>query len=149
MSLFLSRFINSIDKKGRVSIPANYRSLLAAQPFHGIVVYQSIKNDCIEACGIDRLEEMSKLINQLDPYSAERDAFETIILGGAVQLPFDSEGRVVLPIELMELAGIDQKACFVGKGQIFEIWNPDKFEKYSKEAKELAVKNKLLLRRES
>jgi MraZ protein len=146
MNIFLSRYINKIDTKGRVSIPAGYRSALATENFTGIIVYPSFKNNCIEACSMSRLQELSEIIQNLDPYSDERDAFETIVLGEAVQLQFDSEGRVVLPADLTEQTSISGKACFVGKGLVFEIWNPDNFEQHLKQAREVAQANRMILK---
>ncbi len=146
MNIFLSKYLNKIDKKGRVSIPAGYRGALAKENFNGIIVYPSFKNNCIECCSMSHLEELSKIIQNLDPYSDERDAFETIVLGEAVQLQFDSEGRVILPSYLMEQVGISTQGCFVGKGLVFEIWNPDQFEAYRKCAKEIAQSNRQILK---
>ncbi len=146
MDLFLSRFINSIDKKGRVSVPSSYRQSASSELFSGVVVYPSIRNKCIESCSLTRLKELAGMIQNLDPYSEERDAFETIILGEAVQLSFDPEGRVIIPKHLIEFAGIDSQACFVGKGQVFEIWEPKNFEEHLVHAKEIAANNKLLLK---
>jgi MraZ protein len=146
MNIFLSKYLNKIDKKGRVSIPAGYRGALAKENFNGIIAYPSFKNNCIEACSMSRLEELSKIIQNLDPYSDERDAFETIVLGEAVQLSFDSEGRVILPSYLMEQVGIEAQGCFVGKGLVFEIWNPEQCEEYKKNAKEIAQGNRLILK---
>ncbi|CAN0585746.1 unnamed protein product [Ectocarpus sp. 12 AP-2014] len=146
MNIFLSKYTNKIDKKGRVSIPAGYRGALAKENFNGIIVYPSFKNNCIECCSMSRLEELSRIIQNLDPYSDERDAFETIVLGEAVQLQFDNEGRVILPNYLMEQVGITTQGCFVGKGLVFEIWNPDKFEDYRKNAKKIAEGNRFILK---
>ena len=146
MNIFLSKYTNKIDAKGRVSIPAGYRGALAKENFNGIIVYPSFKNNCIECCSMSRLEELSKIIQNLDPYSDERDAFETIVLGEAVQLQFDNEGRVILPNYLMEQVGITTQGCFVGKGLVFEIWNPDKFEDYRKNAKKIAEGNRFILK---
>lgn len=146
MALFLSTYANKIDKKGRVSVPAPFRTVLANQHFNGIVAYASFVNECIEACGMDRIEQLSHSIDVLDPYSEEHNAFATTILGGCVQLAFDSEGRVLLPEHLMKEAGIDEKAVFVGKGATFEIWAPDAFEKYAEKARELAKEQRASLR---
>lgn len=146
MNIFLSKYTNKIDVKGRVSIPAGYRGALAKENFNGIIVYPSFKNNCIECCSMSRLEELSRIIQNLDPYSDERDAFETIVLGEAVQLQFDNEGRVILPNYLMEQVGITTQGCFVGKGLVFEIWNPDKFEDYRKTAKKIAEGNRFILK---
>lgn len=149
MSIFLSKYINKIDKKGRISIPAIYRSILAKEEINGIVVYPSFKNNCIEACSMARITELSELIEQLDPYSPERDAFETVILGESIHLHFDNEGRVTLPSHLIDMAQIQDNACIVGKGAVFEIWQPESFNTHLQNAKEMAHKSRLLLSKRS
>lgn len=146
MNIFLSKYVNKIDAKGRISIPAGYRSALAQENFSGIIVYPSFKNNCIEACSMSRLEELSCIIQRLDPYSDERDAFETIVLGEAIQLQFDNEGRVTLPSYLTAQIGVTSQACFVGKGLVFEIWNPEIFEEYLKSARLIAQENRSILK---
>ncbi len=146
MALFLSTFINKIDNKGRVSVPAQFRASLSHQDFSGIVVYESFINDCIEGCDIERIKRLSDSIDNLDPFSEERDAFATTILGGAMQLSIDGDGRVILPESLIKKTAIKDKALFVGKGPTFEIWNPAKFETYLQKAKESAKEKRNLLR---
>jgi MraZ protein len=147
MNLFLSTYVNSIDKKGRISIPSTYRNIISQQEsFNGVIAYPSIKHNAIELCGYGRIAELSKIIQSLDPYSEERDAFEAVILGASVQLSFDSEGRIVIPKHLKEYAKIEDQACFVGKGMIFEIWNVEDFATYMEAAKHKAQTNRLLLK---
>ena len=140
--LFLSSFINKVDKKGRVSVPASFRMSLSQQEFPGIIAYSSFINPCIEACSMGRIEMMSQTIDNLDPYSESRDAFATTILGGCMQLSFDGEGRIILPANLIEFANLHEQACFVGKGATFEIWSPKIFEGYAAKARELAKKDR-------
>ena len=59
MALFLSRYDNKVDKKGRVSVPAPYRAALASQNFAGIVAYPSPVSDAVECCGMDRMERLA------------------------------------------------------------------------------------------
>lgn len=146
MNIFLSKYVNNIDKKGRVSVPVNFRQALVGQVFNGLIAYPSFRKQCIEVCSLKRLEELSQMIQTLDPYSDERDAFETMILAEAVQLPFDGEGRVVLPKSLIDHAGISDQVCFVGKGLIFEIWQPKSFEGHLSSAREIAQNNRLTLK---
>src|SRR5947209_4287704 len=126
--LFLSTYHNRIDKKGRVSVPAQFRTVLAAQEFPGLIAYASPLHSCIEACGMARITKLNQRIEKLDPFSEERDALAAMLFGGSVQLAFDTEGRVMLPENLISAAGISEQATFVGKGEIFEIWEPKAFE---------------------
>ena len=151
MALFLSTFINKIDSKGRISVPAQFRMALSnaallGTEFSGVIIYESFVNSCIEGCDIGRIKRLSDSIDELDPFSESRDAFATTILGGAVQLAFDSDGRVILPANLIAVADLKDKAVFVGKGTTFEIWQPERFEEYAKKAKENAKDNRNLLR---
>jgi len=151
--LFLSTFQNKIDKKGRVSVPAPFRAALARtadrdEEFSGIIAYGSFINRCVEACDIGRIRKLSARIEQLEPFSEERDAFSATILGGSQQLAFDGEGRVMLPEPLITLAGLADMAVFLGKGDTFEIWEPRAFEEYAVRARELAREKRLRLRGE-
>ena len=147
--LFLSTFTNKIDKKGRVSVPAQYRAVLGDQDFSGIIAYASFINPCIEACGYRRIQKLSANIETLEPFSEERDAFATAILGGCVQISFDGEGRVMIPEALLKKAGIKDQELFVGKGETFEIWEPKAFEEYAARAQALAREKRLKLKNES
>ncbi len=146
MALFLSTYVNKVDKKGRVSVPANFRSALQKEDFQGVIAYASFVNECIESCGMERMARLSESIDSLDPYSEERDAFAATILGGSFQLPFDGEGRIILPESLMKDIGIGEQAVFVGKGATFEIWAPEKFDIYASKAKDLAKQERAKLR---
>lgn len=146
MTLFISKYSNNLDKKGRVSVPASFRSILSGQSQTSVILYPSIRHRCIEGCSYTRLESISKAIATLDPYSEERDAFETIILAESVQLSFDNEGRVILPKPLVSYASLDEQVIFVGKGEVFEIWNPQDFDEYLQKAKNIAMVNKGILK---
>lgn len=147
MALFLSTFINKIDSKGRVSVPAQFRSTLSNNEFMGVVVYESFTKKCIEGCDLERISNLSEAIDNLDPFSEERDAFASTILGSVVQLPFDKDGRIILPYNLIQKAEIQSKAVFIGKGKTFEIWQEENFEKYIKHARQKAKTNRNLLKK--
>jgi MraZ protein len=145
--IFLSTYENKIDKKGRISVPAQFRSVIAAEKFtnvgfSGIIAYPSFIHNCVEACGMQRIIRLSESIDALDPYSDSRDAFATSILGSSAQLAFDGEGRITLPEPLIETANLVDTAIFIGKGQTFEIWNPKNFAEYSAKAKAHAKQNR-------
>jgi len=133
--LFLSTYHNRLDKKGRVSIPAPFRLVLAGQQSEGIVAYASPINPCIEACGMQRLMKSNQRIERFDPYSAERDAFSAMLFGDSVQMGFDTEGRVMLPPQLVAFAKLKEQVTIVGKGEIFELWEPKAFADYIERAR--------------
>lgn len=146
MNMFLSKYINNIDKKQRVSVPPAYRNILSSNGCPGLIMYPSIKNPAIEVCSQAQLEVLYKRILALDPYSDEKDALESILLGESVILNFDSEGRVILPKNFIEFASIQDKVCFIGKGSVIEIWNPDNLDKHLDKARQIAKNNIGLLK---
>jgi MraZ protein len=111
-----------------------------------MVVYESFVNDCIEGCDIERIKKLSESIDNLDPFSEERDAFATAVLGGSIQLSIDGDGRVILPETLLKKIKAKSEITFVGKGSTFEIWEPKKFEEYMAQAKKDAKTKRNLLK---
>jgi transcriptional regulator MraZ len=132
VALFLSTYINKLDSKGRISVPASFRAALAGQMFNGVVVYRSIKFPALDGAGMDRLNEISARLDALPEFSDERDALASI-LPDCQQIPFDSEGRIILPRFLIDHAGIDGVAAFVGLGRNFQIWEPQAFKRHQEE----------------
>jgi len=137
VALFLSTFTNKVDRKGRVSVPAPFRAALAGQSFLGIVAFRSFKLPCVEASGIDRMEEMSGRVDQMGQFSDPHDSL-SVVFSDAQQLPFDGEGRVMLPPVLAEYAGITDYAAFVGQGRTFQVWEPERFKSHQAELRERA-----------
>ncbi|MFM7703150.1 MAG: division/cell wall cluster transcriptional repressor MraZ [Alphaproteobacteria bacterium] len=146
MALFLSTFINKVDSKGRVYVPSQFRASLVNGNNSAMVVYESFINQSIEGCDLERIKKLSESIDNLEPFSEERDAFATAVLGGSVQLSIDGDGRIILPENLLKTAKIKDSAVFIGKGATFEIWEPISFEKYMQKAKEEAKLKRNLLR---
>src|ERR1700690_710679 len=148
MALFLDTFVNKLDRKGRVSVPASYRQQLAGQSFQGIVALPSFKHRAIQCGGLDWLMEAGRDLAQGNPFPEEHDDLPSSIFSEAQQLAFDGEGRIVLPMTLIEYAGIKDLAAFVGRGAAFEIWEPAALDVYKAEARRRALeKGRILPRR--
>jgi MraZ protein len=133
--MFLSTHENRIDKKGRVSVPASFRSYLSNLGYNGVVCYPSFNNQSIESCSQDRIEKLSNSIDSLNPFEEKRDFFATSILSDSVNLQFDSEGRISLSSKLLKHAKIKNSMLFVGQGKTFQIWEPTAFEKFRASAR--------------
>ncbi len=135
VALFLSTFINKIDSKGRVSVPASFRSALTNQAFSGFIAYRAIKFPALEASSIEHLEDLTARIAALPELSDDRDALSSI-MSDSHQLAFDSEGRIILPHFLAEYVGIAGSVAFVGLGRTFQIWEPERFKTHQEEMRE-------------
>ena len=66
--MFLSTYENKLDKKGRVSVPASFRSYLSNLCYNGVICYPSFNNQCVEAWPQDRIEKISNAIDSLNPF---------------------------------------------------------------------------------
>ena len=143
MALFLSTYTNKVDKKGRVSVPAPFRTSLADQLSQGIVVFCSHQHSCLEGFDWAKMDEIGDRMDHYDLFSDDQDDLATTIFGESVQLFFDSEGRVVLPPDLMDTAQISDRATFVGLGRKFQIWNPDMFDRRKSQARGAVQDRKL------
>ncbi|HUY68358.1 MAG TPA: MraZ family transcriptional regulator [Alphaproteobacteria bacterium] len=126
MPVFLSRFVNRLDKKGRVSVPASFRATLGSDA-PGIVVFRSLQHEALDGCGIAHLELLSRSLEKLDLAPDMYELIETTIFGGSLQLPFDGEGRISLPQHLAAAVGIGEDVVFVGRRKTFQLWDPKKF----------------------
>ena len=136
--MFISTYENKLDKKGRVSVPASYRSHLSALGYSGVICYPSFTNSSIEFCPQDRLQKIIDTIDTLNPFEENRDIFSTSILANSFQLNFDSEGRVTIPDKFLTHSGIKEKVLFVGQGKTFQMWEPSEFKNFSQDARKKA-----------
>jgi MraZ protein len=137
VALFMSTYVNKVDRKGRVSVPATFRAAVADQSFPGIVVFPSFKYEALDASGIKRIEEMTARQNTLDEFSDEHENIG-MLFAMSQPLTFDTEGRIVLPENLAEHAHITDSAAFVGLGKSFQIWEPNRFAEHQAALRERA-----------
>ena len=140
--MFLSSYENKIDKKGRVSVPATFRSHLNSMGYNGFISYPSFNHAALEASSQDRIEKLSNTIDSLNPFEEKRDFFATSILSESINLQFDSEGRISLTPKLLKHAKIKNSMVFVGQGKTFQIWEPTIFEKFKVTARKKANLNR-------
>ena len=133
--MFLSTYQNKLDKKGRVSVPAIFRSYLSNLGYNGVICYPSFNHNCIEAWPQDRIEKISNAIDSLNPFEEKKDYFATSILSESINLQFDSEGRILITNKLLKHAKIKNSILFVGQGKTFQIWEPNNYEKFKVTAK--------------
>ena len=106
--MFLSSFENKIDKKGRVSVPATFRSYLNTLGYNGFISYPSFNHSALEACSQDRIEKLSSTIDSLNPFEEKRDYFATSVLSESESHQFDTEGRVSISEKLLNHAKINK-----------------------------------------
>lgn len=155
MALFTGTYENKVDKKGRVSLPAAYRqelqsitNLIERPIVHKqdlninesdgangegasgtIFLYPSptFKN-VIEGCDLNFMNLLGIKLSQMSRFSAERNLIMDLYIAKAQRLTMDGQGRFMLPRDLAIYGKIDGQCLFIGKGDVFEIYNPADYE---------------------
>ena len=133
MDRFVSTFINKIDAKGRVSVPAPFRAILERDGFQQggaghVYCYPTLDSPAVDAGGERLARTIDGLLAGLPDYSIERDELSVALYGISQVLSIDQDGRIVLPEALRAHAGISTHIAFVGLGQKFQMWEPARFE---------------------
>ena len=143
MAVFIGTFENKIDRKGRVSVPASFRRRLEGQSFNGIIAFPSHRDKAIECCGSDFIDQLTGGMDNYNLFSDQHSALSTSIFADGHELAFDIDGRVILPEELRAFAGITDRVAFVGKGRLFQIWEPNSAAQHKQSARQQAETNGL------
>jgi len=120
MGQFVSHYVLRLDAKGRISVPAAFRTVLARDGFEGVYCHPALDRPALDAGGNALLAEIRALITGYPPYSEQREQFALSLYGTSETLKIDSEGRVVL----------------TGLGHKFRIWEPSRFRAELAEATE-------------
>ena len=122
MDLFLSTFETKIDRKGRVSIPARYRSLLERRN-QELILFTTPGDSFIQGCSDRYIERLWETNLDLDQVSEEALYIQDI-LSDSNHVKLDTEGRILLSQKLMNSAKLSGNILFAGRGETFQIWNP-------------------------
>ncbi len=147
MALFTGTYVNKLDKKGRVSLPADFRAELPDADQRLVYVYRSPKDPALEACDKAFMQRIADSVEELAMFSDDENDLSATIVGDARRQQLDETGRISLPPDFIAFAGITERATFVGRGSRFQIWQPERFEEHARTARERARGRTLKLRR--
>ncbi len=128
LNAFLGMPGGSLDKKGRVCIPAPYRQILAAQNTNSVFVRKALLTPSLDAFGASVVQRFHDAQSADDPYfTSSRATAAFALLSMSQELAIDETGRVRLPDEFIAHAGLVESITFVGIGRKFEIWDTARF----------------------
>lgn len=130
MSFFRGTVVNKIDSKGRLSVPARFRAILEADGLSSVYCCKSLTHPILEAGGRRLLEEVDQMLSGLNLYSSKRHDLALSLIGESDDLPLDKEGRMILPENFRQFAGLTDEVAFVGVGLRFEMWAPERLKKH-------------------
>jgi len=129
MSSFKGQAYYSVDKKGRVAIPAKMRSALRPEAVGTFTMTRGFEQ-CIYLYPLDEWQRKEAEYQALNTYNRNARHLIRSILMWADEVALDGQGRVGLMKPLIEYAGLTDRALIIGAMDRIEIWDPEVFEKY-------------------
>ena len=145
MNLFLSQYVNKIDKKGRVSLPSAFRKILPKQSKNELILFKSIKFPAIDGCSYERINKIAERIDELNIFSDDQDDFSTSIFSETIPTQMDKEGRFLIPDFLKKYSNIIDEVTFIGQGNYFQIWESKAVIEHQKTSRARLISQKKTL----
>lgn len=130
--MFVSTYEGAIDAKGRVSVPAPFRSTLGGGS--RIFLWPALGGlKCLEGGGESLMATYRQTISRLPLQSRRRVALTNLIISRAADLKMDDPGRIKIPDAMLASVGIIDKLVFVGALDSFQIWEPETYAAFEAE----------------
>jgi MraZ protein len=148
MGPFMGTHTSKLDAKGRVSIPALFRTVLRDGATEGpvsLVLRPSHKAACIEGWPVATFESLANPLQRMALFSDDHEDLSAALFADAHPVESDREGRIVLPDWLAAHAAVTDAVVFMGQGASFRIWEPRAAEQRRTEARARALSRGLTL----
>lgn len=117
--------ILNIEAKGRFAMPARYREQLDQDDSKQLVVTIDTEERCLLLYPVKAWEEIEAKLAKLPSFDPQARRVQRLLIGHATELEFDAQGRLLLPPELRDYAGIEKKIVLLGQSNKFEIWSDE------------------------
>lgn len=125
--LFRGRSHRSLDPKGRLMLPPEFRDILLSRSEEGKLVLTSF-DGCVVGYPYPDWVDFEDKFNRLKNPSRKMRDFRRLVIGGAEEMTADPQGRVRVSRSHMDYAGLTKDVVLVGQGSRFEIWDQSKFD---------------------
>lgn len=140
MDRFLSNAINNIDAKGRVSVPARFRSVLQKRGYSELYALRALEIPALDVGGLDLLDRYEQRLELEDPFLQTAEDMSFFCHGDGAFLKLDQDGRITVTDFIRDHTGIADTVAFVGRGQFFQIWEPARFSEYRAQVRDRLLK---------
>ena len=136
--MFSGRFDHSIDEKGRVSIPARFREVLQRENHDRLYItnFPHEGERCLALYPPSQWDTLNAKLQTKPRFDPLVQVFETLIIGGAHEVPVDRQGRILIPPKLREYAALDREVTFSARQDHFQLWDKRILEKVLKATEE-------------
>jgi MraZ protein len=127
MTGFLGEYEATLDSKGRFLLPAGFKKQLPEEDAGRFVINRGF-DQCLALYPLKTWEPLFKKINSLNEFEPKQRAFRRAFLNGATYVEPDSAGRLLLPPNLKEYAGLVKDIVLMATGNKIEIWDSNKYK---------------------
>jgi MraZ protein len=135
MNRFLSSAVNRIDAKGRVSVPAHFRTVVQQRGYSELYAIRQLDVPALDVGGLDLLDRYEERMKLEDPFLQSGDDMSFFVHGDGAFLKLDQDGRITVTDFIREHTGISSEVAFVGRGNFFQMWEPEKLGAYGAEVR--------------
>jgi len=129
MTGFLGEYESTLDAKGRFLFPAGFRKQMPEMETPQYVINRGFEK-CLTLYPQQSWDPIFSEISKLNDFDPKVREFRRYFLNGATQLELDSAGRLLLPKNLTEHAGIDKDIVLVSAVNKIEIWDKSKYMQF-------------------
>ena len=127
--MFLGEYQHSLDAKGRIIVPSRFREELGER----FITTKGLDN-CLFLYPMDEWKTIEEKLRTLPFTRADVRSFARFFFSGAAELEIDKQGRILLPPNLRDYAGIERELFVIGVGSRVEIWSSEKWAEYNRTA---------------
>ncbi|MBI2957767.1 MAG: division/cell wall cluster transcriptional repressor MraZ [Chloroflexi bacterium] len=128
MTTFVGQATYKVDEKGRIPIPPSFRSALQEGGF-----LTPGAEGCIAIYTKAKFEEIAQTLQTKGLAPAAQRKVQRNLFPKATEFKLDAQGRVMLPPELRQTAGIETSAIVIGVNESAEIWNPERLKAFEQD----------------
>ena len=125
---FIGRFPHTIDDKGRLSIPSRFRQTLQDRGQN--ILVRTDFDSCVTAYPLEVWARLEEKIQNRSNFEKDIRAFLRLFYSGASESPVDGQGRILVPPQHREKAGLNREVMIVGALNRIEIWDRERWDQF-------------------
>jgi MraZ protein len=121
--VFLGEYEHTMDDKGRLAVPARFREELG----EGVVITRGFERGCLMGFPKPAWEKLAQRVSDLSFGQSEARNLRRLLFSGAADVALDRQGRILIPQNLREHAGLGEQVVIAGLNTYFEIWSRERW----------------------
>ena len=129
--MLIGSFEHMLDAKGRVFIPAKWRETIGDTLVVTLGLLESGSGSCLSGMSVEEWERFSQKLSALPVTDTKGQSIRRKLYSMAAACEIDKQGRILIPAQLRELAGLSKDATLIGVGERVEIWTPETLAAYN------------------